>query len=207
MLSLLFSDPLLFAIIFGGLILSLSIHEFAHALVADKLGDPTPREQNRLTINPLAHLDPMGTLALAVAGFGWGKPVVFNPYNLKNPLKDAALIAIAGPISNILIAVVLGSLLRFNLISIEWIASAVFQIFLINLGLAIFNLIPVYPLDGSKVLLTFLPRELAIEYNSFMHRYGMFLLLALILPIYQGSSPVSYIITPIMRFIAGVILG
>src|SRR5258708_27624096 len=110
MLNLLLSNPLIFLLTFGGLIISLSVHEFSHALVADRLGDPTPRMQGRVTLNPLAHLDPIRTILLLLTRFGWGKPVQFDPYNLQNPLRDSALIALAGPAAHLLIAVAISLL-------------------------------------------------------------------------------------------------
>src|SRR3972149_11313525 len=94
------------------LIISITIHEFAHGFAADKLGDPTPRIQGRLTLNPKAHLDPFGTIMILLVGFGWGKPVQFDPYNLKDPRRDAALISLAGPASNIILAILLSIILR-----------------------------------------------------------------------------------------------
>ena len=102
--STLFSNPFLFLLEIIALVSALTFHEFAHAWMADKLGDPTPRLQDRLTLNPAKHLDPLGTLLLLVAGFGWGKPVEFDPFNLRHPRRDTALIALAGPVSNILMA-------------------------------------------------------------------------------------------------------
>ena len=96
-----------------GLIIAITVHEFAHALLADRLGDPTPRSQGRLTLNPLAHLDPLGTLMLFLFRFGWGKPVIFDPYNLAHPRRDAGIISLAGPASNILLATILALSLRF----------------------------------------------------------------------------------------------
>src|SRR3990167_2370413 len=96
-----------------GLIIAITIQEFAHAFLADRLGDPTPRAQGRLTLNPLAHLDPVGTLMLLIFRFGWGKPVIFDPYNLAHPRRDAGLISLAGPVSNIILAIGLSLILRF----------------------------------------------------------------------------------------------
>lgn len=207
MLGLLFSNPLAFAIIFPGLLVSIAIHEFAHAWTADRLGDPTPRLQGRVTLNPLAHLDPIGTVMLLVTRFGWGKPVEFDPYNLKDPIRDTALIALAGPAANVVIAILLAVILRFNLIPIDWLVVGTVQVIFINIVLAIFNLVPVYPLDGSKILLAILPRETAYEYDAFMHRYGMFVLLALILPWAGGLSPVSALIAPIINFVVNLLLS
>ena len=112
---LLDSGPLVFLIVFISLILVVSIHEFAHAFVADRLGDSTPKLQGRLTLNPLAHLDLFGTILLLLVGFGWGKPVMFDPYNLKNPRRDAALISLAGPTSNLLFAILAAIIYRIVL--------------------------------------------------------------------------------------------
>jgi len=206
MLGFLFSNPLIFAISFIGLILSLTIHEFAHAFVADKLGDPTPRSQGRVTLNPLAHLDPLGTLALLLVRFGWGKPVQFDPSNLEHPLRDSALIALAGPATNITIAVLLSFVIKLQLIPSELFLIALSQVLVINIVLAIFNLVPVHPLDGSKILLAVLPRHLAYEYELFMHQYGMFILIALIFPWYNGMSPISALISPVIGLITQFLL-
>jgi Zn-dependent protease len=107
MLATLFTNPLLFIIWAVALVLAIAIHEYAHARAADTLGDPTPRALGRLTLDPRAHLDPLGTLMLLVLGFGWGRPVEFDPYNLRSPRRDGALIALAGPVSNLLFALVL----------------------------------------------------------------------------------------------------
>src|SRR3972149_10745574 len=113
MLSLLFQNPLAFVVIFGGLIIAIGIHEAAHCFMADYLGDPTPRSLGRTTLNPLAHLDPLGTLVIVVTGmFGWGKPAPFDPYNLRHPQRDTAFIALAGPVSNILLALAISLLWR-----------------------------------------------------------------------------------------------
>ena len=207
MLFLLFSDPLAFFVLFFGLIVSLTIHEFAHAWVADKLGDPTPRYQGRVTLDPRAHLDPLGTVALLLTRLGWGKPVQFDPYNLKNPLRDTAMIALAGPASNIVMASSLAFILRSGIIPLEWVAVGVTQILIINVVLAIFNLVPVYPLDGSKVLLALLPRETAAEYDQLMHRYGLFILLLLIFPWAGGISPVSQLIQPVINWVVSLLLS
>ncbi len=192
MLELLFSNPLSFILVFGGLILAVGLHEAAHCYMADYLGDPTPRSMGRLTLNPLVHLDLLGTLAILFAGFGWGKPAPFDPYNLKNPKKDTALIALAGPVTNIIIAVLLGLVMRY--LSMP---SAVYQslltILVINLSLAFFNLIPVPPLDGSKIIGVLMSHESATKYQRINNPL---LLLALIFPIFGGASLASIIISP-----------
>ncbi len=206
MLNLLLSNPLIFLLTFGGLIISLSVHEFSHALVADRLGDPTPRMQGRVTLNPLAHLDPIGTILLLLTRFGWGKPVQFDPYNLQNPLRDSALIALAGPAANLLIAVAISLLIKTHLLTGGLLYLAGSEILVINLVLAIFNLVPVYPLDGSKVILALLPKNLAYEFEAFMNRYGFFVLLALIFPWYNGASPISYLVSPALDFFLKILM-
>lgn len=205
LIGLLASNPIVFAIIAVGIILALTIHEFAHAWVADRLGDPTPRYQGRVTLNPLAHLDPIGTAAIFLAGFGWGKPVAFDPYNLKEPVRDTALIAFAGPLSNILLAIALALVIQTGVLP-AFLVAAVTIIMQINVMLAIFNLIPVHPLDGSKILSAFLPKDTAYEYESFMERYGFFVLIFMILP-WNGTSPISQLISPAISFVMAILLG
>ncbi len=204
LLSVLFNDPLSFAMIAVGLIVSITIHEFSHAFIADKLGDPTPKYQGRVSLNPRAHLDPMGTLAILLIGFGWGKPVQFDPYNLKNPRKDAALIALAGPASNIILAAILSLLIGISNIS-GILLSVLITIIFINVMLAIFNLIPVAPLDGSKIAQALLPKQIALEYELFMNKYGTLVLIGLILPWNGNGSPISHLITPIINFISNIL--
>jgi len=205
MLGLLTQNPIAFLLFAVGIVVAISVHEFFHAFVADKLGDPTPRIQGRVTLDPRAHLDPIGTLALLLVGFGWGRPVQFDPYNLKNPVRDTALIALAGPASNIVIALILAVLVR--LINADWLILSLSFIIQINITLAIFNLVPVYPLDGSKIILPLLPAQAAYEYENFMQRYGLFVLLILILPIAGGVSPISQLISPIISAITTLLLG
>jgi Zn-dependent protease len=202
MLQLLATSPLLFFISAIGLIISITIHEFSHAFAADKLGDPTPRIQDRLTLNPLAHLDLFGTISMFIFGFGWGKPVQFDPYNLKDPVKEGALIALAGPASNIILAALISLLLHLNAIPFFWLSLSLQHIAFINIVLAIFNLVPVHPLDGSKILLALLPKRLGYDYELLMNRYGLFLLIAILIPTVQGRSLVNIIITPLIDLVA-----
>ncbi|KKU88595.1 MAG: Peptidase, M50 family [Microgenomates group bacterium GW2011_GWF2_47_9] len=204
MLSTLFSSPLIFLLYDIALLAAITVHEFAHALAADKLGDPTPRLQGRLTLNPLAHLDPLGTIALLVMSFGWGKPVVFDPYNLRNPKRDTAIISLAGPVSNLLLAGLLSFALRaFALGPI--VSSLLVVLVHLNIALAVFNLVPVYPLDGEKILTGLLSPRLAVEYANIMRQWGTIILLFMILPI-GGTSPISALISPIISFITNLLL-
>ncbi len=196
MINILLSSPLAFFTLAFALVISITIHEFAHAWVADRLGDPTPRAQDRVTLDPRAHLDPIGTLAILFTGFGWGKPVVFDPYNLENKHRDILLIAAAGPLSNIALATaltLLGPLLPLPGFLTQVVIS-------INLILAIFNLIPIHPLDGGKILSGLLPRDLAHEYDEALNQYGLWVLLLLVFPWAGGRSAVSYLVSPVVGF-------
>jgi len=204
MIGYLFTNPLLFVVIMVGLVIAVTIHEFAHAWIADRLGDPTPRVQGRVTLDPRAHLDPLGTLALLFFRFGWGKPVQFDPYNLKEPVRDAAIIALAGPVSNIILASAMSILIHLQLLP-SLLELAFVQIIFINIVLAIFNLIPVYPLDGSKILMAVLPQETAYEYEQLMNRYGILFLIFLILP-WGGTSVASQLISPVMNVFLAILL-
>ncbi|MEK7478953.1 MAG: site-2 protease family protein [Patescibacteria group bacterium] len=187
------------------LLFSVVIHEVTHGLVADKLGDPTARLAGRLTLNPIKHIDLFGsiilplTMAILPGGFifGWAKPVPFNPYHLKHPERDAALIAIAGPISNFLVAGVFGVLIKIGeAAAIPLIAGALplfAAIVWINIILAVFNLVPIPPLDGSKVLFALLPRS-ADTFKMLLEQYGFILLLFFIFFGFQ-------VITPLMRIL------
>jgi len=198
MISTLFSSPIAFIVSLIGLLLAITIHEFAHAFTADKLGDPTPGLQGRITLNPLSHLDPLGTIMLLVFGFGWGKPVNFDPHNLQNPRKDTALISLAGPVSNIILAIALSLVAKS--MALSFVASLLYPLIYINLVLAIFNLVPVFPLDGEKILSGLLPRNLSFEFQSVMQRYGTLILIFLVLPVF-GSSPITSLISPVISFI------
>jgi len=178
------------------LLIALSIHEAAHAFVADKLGDPVPRAMGRVTLNPIKHLDPFGTAVLVFTAlfapitFGWGKPVLFNPANLKNPKKDSGLVAIAGPASNITMAII-GILLI--LVIKDPIVTSVLQVFItLNVILAAFNLLPIYPLDGFNFVTAFLPNNLSRDFAE-TARYGNIVLILLIL-----TGAISKILMPVV---------
>ena len=195
MLNLLFQNPVAFIIFLAGLLLSISFHEFSHCFVTDKLGDPTPRIKGRLTLNPKAHLDPIGVVAMILTGFGWGKAAPYDPYNLKEPVRDTALIAAAGPASNLLIATFFSILVKLG-IGGDFVALFATQLIYINVSLALFNLIPIHPLDGSKLMRAILPRQASLEYEDIMNRYGNIILIMMIFPWVGGQSAVNALLSP-----------
>src|SRR3989338_1478207 len=181
---------------FVAFIFSVIIHEVSHGVVAERLGDPTARNAGRITLNPLKHIDPMGSILLpAILLFigspvilGWAKPVPYDPRHLKNPKTAAGKIAAAGPVSNIIIAVLFAVLIRFGAgagLSFELI-KAFGTIVILNIALAVFNLVPIPPLDGSKVLFSLLPaNRIAYSLMAFLDRYGIILIFALLF--YAGN--------------------
>ena len=171
-----------------GLILSLTIHELAHARTALAFGDPTARDQGRISLNPLRHLDPLGTLALFFVGFGWAKPVPVNPNNLHPPRLGNFAVSIAGPLSNLMLAVVFGLLLRVLIYARGHLEYGVYETIrmvlamttLINITLFLFNLIPLAPLDGHHILGEMLPPRAHWNYVDWQARYGRSVLMAVI---------------------------
>ncbi len=209
MLSYLSTNPLLFFIYLFSLFITITIHEFAHAYTADQLGDPTPRLQNRLNINPINHLDIYGLMFLLFFGFGWGKPVEIDIYNLKNPRKDSALISLAGPISNFIIALIISILLRlFNFFELNILTTIGTFLFIpliqINIILGFFNLIPIHPLDGFKIIGGFLPEEKAKEWYQ-LQKYGFLFLFLLIFPFF-GQSFLDSFFKPIVSFLFSIFI-
>lgn len=194
------------------LIMSVVIHEVSHGYVASFLGDETARYQGRLTLNPAKHLDFVGsflvpTIAYFLGGFifGWAKPVPYNPYNLKPGRWSEALVAIAGPASNIVLALIFGTLLRIGIASgASWASPAFIQItsviVFINILLAIFNLMPIPPLDGSKLLFALFPDKL-FQIRKFFEKYGLVLIILFIFFLWQFVFPV---IIWLFRLITGI---
>lgn len=197
------------------ILLALSFHEYAHAWMANRKGDPTAKMLGRLTMNPLAHLDPMGTLMIVILHFGWAKPVPVNPLNLKDPKKDMLWIALAGPASNVILAAGLGLLIRvmngFGL-RIDGSFLGLFQYMLyfavmINLVLAIFNMLPIPPLDGSKILFGVLPTEYEEPYLRF-EQYGPMLLFGLVIMSSFLRIPIfSFWVMPFVSFFSTLFAG
>lgn len=204
-----------------GLIIALTLHEYAHARKAVKLGDPTPEMQGRVSFSPLAHLDPIGTICLLFGGFGWGKPVVINPTNFKNPEKDGAKVAAAGPLMNLLLAIVFAIIYGVHILfgiksnhaelingdlyvdtTGAWfvLSQIIVNAMILNVGLAVFNLLPFPPLDGSKIYRAFLKGK-AKEFLYTLENYSWIFIMILFI-----TGIASYVIGPIVDLFSTYVL-
>jgi len=208
LLDILRDDPLTFVLLAVSLLEAIALHEFAHALAADLQGDRLPRALGRLTLNPVKHLDPLGTILLFLAGFGWGKPVEFRREALSSKRFGAALVALAGPMMNLLLAFTASIPLSFICdefdlsCSSRGVIPSFLMIFVfLNVVLAVFNLLPLPPLDGSRLLTIFLPPSKQ-NIIFFLDRYGILILLALLL-----FDVLPRIFNPLIDFALGVLLG
>ena len=205
-------DLLILILGIAGFAFAIIVHEVAHGYIADRLGDPTARLSGRLTLNPIPHIDLYGSILLPLTlllfhspiMFGWAKPVPFDPYNLKNPKKDSALISLAGPASNLLMALILAIIYRF--VPNQSLSALIGEIMVFNVVLAIFNLIPIHPLDGGKILVGILPYKESREYDQFMNRFGMIILIFLIFPLFNGASLISPVIYPVINFVINLLI-
>ncbi len=190
MLTSLFSRSGILGMLYAlpGILIALSFHEFAHAYAANRLGDPTARNLGRMTINPLAHIDLWGFIMLLLVRFGWAKPVPINPRNFKHPRRDELIVSLAGVVTNFLLAFV--TMFLYDIIVIiaggaqfinEALNSIIFSFFYINLGLFVFNLLPIPPLDGFHVAQCLFMRKLGTRPFEFLERYGFLLLIVLLM--------------------------
>lgn len=204
------------------ILIAISVHEWAHAFVANRLGDPTAEREGRLTLNPVAHIDLIGALMFVIVGFGWAKPVPVNPLYFKKPNRDMALVAIAGPVSNFILAFIafIGTSLitsannlsvadllggvntgsAATTVVLQILASSLF----VNLALMAFNLLPIAPLDGSNVLRNFIPRRQQDKYDEYL-RIGPFILLGLIIA--ESILPIAIISTWVFTIVNAVLNG
>ena len=203
---LLRSPPEVLLLLVPVLLFALCFHEFAHAWVAYKLGDPTAKHAGRLTLNPLAHLDPMGSLMILFVGFGWAKPVPVDVRYLQNPRTDMMKVAFAGPAANLLLAFIGGTIIRFQIVS----GSLILMLILftqINIMLAVFNMIPIPPLDGSQIFSGLMVRknpDLVMK----LQMYGPQILFGLILIGYLTEiSPLWWAMSPFVNFFLFLFAG
>lgn len=194
-----------------GLILSLTIHEYAHARVAYHFGDSTAKQMGRLNLNPLSHLDLIGSLMLLFAGFGWAKPVPVNPMNLANPKRDMVWVSLAGPLSNMILAATIAILIKImiftNVPINQDLTYIIIMTFQINLVLAMFNLIPIQPLDGSKIVLGLLPYNKAVKFEEATRHGPMILMGIMVFGSVFNISPFSLIIDPWVKFWTSILIG
>jgi Zn-dependent protease len=208
----LFDDPLGFLsrliLQIPALLVAVTVHEVAHGLVADRLGDPTARRLGRITLNPLPHIDPLGALAFVLAGFGWAKPVPVNAQNLRHPVRDMACVAVAGPLANFAAAFValvgarlLGHIGSALPVVSEPLAGVLFWTYVFNLALGIFNLIPLPPLDGGHFLPYFLPRA-SWTFLRQLEQVGPLLLMLLVL-----TGATRYFVQPVFSVVSGFYLS
>jgi Zn-dependent protease len=201
------------------LVIAFTVHEFFHAWTATQFGDDTPRLNGRLTLNPLAHLDVMGSLLLLVAGFGWAKPVPVNPYALQRRSPSALMwVSLAGPFSNFIMAILAAIPFRLGLVSLSAglatssrllpsPANILVEFLMINLLLMLFNLIPLSPLDGEKVLDYFLPASWARTYDSIRPYSPLILIVLVVVAPYFGVDIIGWIIMPPMRALLTLLVG
>jgi Zn-dependent protease len=193
------------------LVLSVSLHEFGHAIAADRLGDPGPRKDGRITLWPDKHFDMMGFVMMVLTllagfGLGWGKPVMVDPYYFRNKRRDMILVAIAGPIMNLFLAVLFGLLMRLGITeSVDLVDKFAQKFLLVNLGLMFFNLIPIHPLDGGKIMSGLLPRDLSTRYDATMWQWGPIILLTCCM--IPSLNVFRYVIGPAVVSSARLILG
>jgi Zn-dependent protease len=205
-----------YLIIAPPILVALTFHEYAHAFVANRLGDTTAKEQGRLTLNPLVHLDLLGTAMLFIASIGWAKPVPVNPFAFKNPKRDLLWVSLAGPGSNLLLAFIFG--LACRILGVESLQNPGYGVagiinflvgygMVVNIVLAIFNILPIPPLDGSKILMGLVPQKYENHFAPLM-RYGPTLLIVIIAMGFIAKIPILwFIINPFVKFFSYIFAG
>jgi Zn-dependent protease len=211
-LFLLRDDPQLFVAFLVAVVVGITFHEFSHAAVASLQGDQTARSQGRLTLNPIAHLDPLGSIAILVAGIGWGRPVPVNPTSLRNRRLGDVMVSLAGPAANFVVALIAVVALRIAYPSagatfnFDFTVTLLSTIVTINVVLGVFNLLPIPPLDGSTLLSIALPPSRQ-NIVAFLDQYGIFLLLGLLILAPNLLTPIFRAITEALYGLVGLPLG
>ena len=211
LINLLFENPLYFVVFAAVIIIALTVHEFAHAMTAFVLGDTTAKDQGRLTLNPMAHLSLLGSVFLLVVGFGWGKPVPFNPYNLKYKRFGSAIVALAGPASNLILAILftigLKVISTYNLLLPEnLLVVFLYYSIILNVNLMLFNLLPLAPLDGSKVLFAIITDYKYAKIRQFLETQGPLVLIGLIfIDNFIGINIFGSVFSAVQNFINNIV--
>ncbi|MBU0614409.1 site-2 protease family protein [Patescibacteria group bacterium] len=211
-LILLSNSPAVGIVWISVILISITVHEFSHAWAASYKGDKTAELAGRLTLNPMAHIDPLGLVPLILLGFGWAKPVPFNPYNLKDPKNDAVFIALAGPASNLILALIAAILFRAFVITgfidpLSLLSAFLILIVVINLFLLFFNILPIHPLDGSKLVDALLTKPQHAKFRVAIATYGPQLLLVLIILSILTSFNVFFFVSTPSYFICDIMTG
>jgi Zn-dependent protease len=205
-------EPRLFVAFLIAVAIGFTLHEFAHAAVATLQGDQTAKSEGRLTLNPISHLDPLGSIAIVLAGIGWARPVPFNPANLRNRRFGALIISLAGPATNFLIAIVAAVALRFvypsavDTFEVDFSVILLSTLVTLNVVLGVFNLLPIPPLDGSRLLSILLPPSRQ-NIVAFLDQYGIFLLLGLLILAPNLLTPIFRSITEALYGLVGLPVG
>jgi Zn-dependent protease len=205
-------EPQLFAAFLVAVIVGITFHEFSHAAVASLQGDQTARSQGRLTLNPIAHLDPLGSIALLVAGFGWGRPVPVSPTRLRSHRFGAVMVGLAGPAANFVVAIVAVIALRIaypaegTTFDVDFSVTLLYTLVAVNVVLGVFNLLPIPPLDGSTLLSLALPPSRQ-HIVAFLDQYGIFLLLGLLILAPNLLTPIFRAITEALYGLVGLPVG
>jgi Zn-dependent protease len=211
-LFLIRDEPQLFVAFLIAVVIGFTLHEFAHAAVATLQGDQTARSQGRLTLNPISHLDPLGSIAIVLAGIGWARPVPFNPANLRSQRFGAVIISLAGPATNFLVAIVAAVALRFvypgaaDTFDVDFSVILLSTLVTLNVVLGVFNLLPIPPLDGSRLLSILLPPSRQ-NIVAFLDQYGIFLLLGLLILAPNLLTPIFSAITEALYGLVGLPVG
>jgi Zn-dependent protease len=200
-----FTSETLYWILFAipSILIASTVHEYAHAWVATKLGDLTAKVNGRLTLNPISHIDPIGTIAMLIFRFGWSKPVPINEYNFEKRERDTALVSLAGPLSNVLL-LLFTALINYLVKPTGLFATFVMTFAIVNIVLAVFNLLPIPPLDGHKIVRAFLPKQIRYYWEE-LEKYQLILLVILLIPVFPFGSIISLVMGHTLPFILSLL--